>query len=518
MSGLKIAFSVIMPTCNRAHGACTAIESMLRQTFRDFELIVADDGSSDGTAEMLRRRYAREVAECRMRILELPHAGAGAARNAALAEASNAWIAYLDSDSVADPDFLQTFAEGIAMHPADLNFYAALVRHCGKEVLDEPFSRSVLFKWNYIDIGVYCHHHDLIAEFGGFDNSLPGVEGWDLVIRHSAKYEPVRLGRVVQCRSDVDDGGRMTPSNDRIASVMALRRKHLASFVQDFSAQDRALVEASPFFDGRWYAAAYADILDGMEPAEHYLSVGWLLECSPGPVFDGMEYLRRNRDVAVENVNPLLHYERVGRAEGREVFLRRGAQPSSGGMEGQGGKGMKDGGDDAALEADCGEKDVLIATLRREIELQASVLRQREDGSACLEENLSELRTKVAASAKTIKNLTGRVECYKARIAKLKHDKARLRARLAKCRRRSLSGRLRRLAKACLPYGVVCAWNRMVHGFGNENPLSSCCGFGGRLRRIVKSSLPYGLVQIVCRRRGDGEVFHAQSVTWEAAR
>ena len=125
MSGQKIAFSVIMPTCNRAHCVCTAIESVLRQTFRDFELIVADDGSSDGTVEMLGRRYAREVAERRIRILELPHAGVGAARNAALAEASNAWIAYLDSDSVAAPDFLQTFADGIAMHPADLNFYAA---------------------------------------------------------------------------------------------------------------------------------------------------------------------------------------------------------------------------------------------------------------------------------------------------------------------------------------------------------------------------------------------------------
>ena len=63
-------------------------------------------------------------------------------------------------------------------------------------------------------------------------------------------------------------------------------------------------------------------------------------------------------------------------------------------------------------------------------------------------------------------------------------------------------GRLGRLAQACLPYGAVCAWNRMVRGFGNESPLPCWCGFGGRLRRIVKSSLPYGLVRIACRRRG----------------
>ena len=505
MSGQKLAFSVIMPTYNRAHGVCTAIESMLRQTFRDFELIVADDGSTDGTVEMLRRRYAREVAERRIRILELPHAGVGAARNAALAEASNAWIAYLDSDNVASPDFLQTFADGIAMHPGDLNFYAALVRQCSKEVLDEPFSRSVLLKLNYIDIGVYCHHRDLIAEFGGFDNSLQGVEGWDLVIRHSAKYEPVRLGRIVQCRSDENAGGRVTLSKTRIASTMALRRKHLASSVRGFSAQDRALVEASPFFDGHWYAAAYADILDGMEPVEHYLSVGWLLECSPGPVFDGMEYLRRNRDVAVENVNPLLHYERIGRAEGRRVFMRRDSQSNSEGIEGQGGKGMKGGENAVALEADCRAKDIQIAALRREVELQASVLRRLADDSASLEEKLSALRKKAIADARAAESLSGKVARYGARIEKLKRVTARLRARLAECSRRSLSGRLRRLTKACLPYGAVCAWDRMVHGFGNESSLSSCCGFGERLRRIVKFSLPYGLVRIACRRRRRGD-------------
>ena len=504
MRGQKLAFSVIMPTYNRAHGVCTAIESMLRQTFRDFELIVADDGSTDGTVEMLRRRYAREVAERRMRILELPHAGVGAARNAALAEASNAWIAYLDSDNVAAPDFLQTFADGIAMHPADLNFYAALVRHCSRAVLDEPFSRSVLFKWNYIDIGVYCHHRDLIAEFGGFDNSLQGVEDWDLVIRHTAKYEPVRLGRIVQDYSDANGGGRLTLSNARAKNEMALRRKHLASSVRGFSAQDRAIVEASPFFDGRWYAAAYADILDGMEPAEHYLSVGWLLACSPGPVFDGIEYLRRNRDVAVDNVNPLLHYESIGRAEGRKVFLQRDAQPNPEATEGQGGKGMKDGEGAAALEADCRAKDIQIAALRREIERQASELRRRSDDSARMEEELSALRTEAAANAMVVEELTAKVTHYNEQKAKLKSDRKRLRARLAEDRRHSLSGWLRRLAKACLPYGVVCAWNRMVHGVGNEKPLSRCSSFGKRLLRIVKFSLPYGLVRIACRRRRRG--------------
>ena len=300
-----------------------AIESLLRQTFRDFELIVADDGSTDGTAELLKRRYVREIAEKRIRLLELPHGGVCTARNAAIAEAAGTWIAYLDSDNAVSPDFLQTFADGIAAHPERRNFYAALVRHCAGTVLDEPFSRSILLKWNYIDIGVYCHHRDLIDEFGAFDPSVPGVEDWDLILRHTSKYEPVRLGRIVQDYSDAKDGSRLSLNKLRLESQRKVRRKHSLLPAGRLKARDKALVKSSPFFDERWYAAAYADQLDGMSPVEHYLSVGWLLDCDPGPFFSGMAYLKRNRDVAAGNVNPLLHYERQGRAEGRTGFLRR---------------------------------------------------------------------------------------------------------------------------------------------------------------------------------------------------
>lgn len=327
MDGAQLAFSVIMPTYNRAHSACVAIESLLRQTFRDFELIVADDGSTDGTAELLKRRYAREMAEKRIRLLELPHGGVCTARNAALAEAAGTWVAYLDSDNVVSPDFLQTFADGIVAHPTRRNFYAALVRHRSGTVLDEPFSRAVLLKWNYIDIGVYCHHRDLIAEFGGFDPSVPGLEDWDLLIRHTSKYSPVRLGRIVQDYSDSQDPSRLSLGELRFESQRRVRRKHSLLPTRRPNAKDRALVKASPFFDERWYAAAYADQLDGMEPVEHYLSIGWLLDCDPGPFFSGMAYLKSNRDVAVGDVNPLLHYERQGRAEGRVGFLRRAPMP-----------------------------------------------------------------------------------------------------------------------------------------------------------------------------------------------
>ena len=283
---------------------------------------MADDGSTDGTVEMIARRYAAELASGRIRVLELPHGGVCAARNAALAASSGTWIAYLDSDNEALPEFLQTFADGIRANPEARNFYAALVRREAGTVLDEPFSRTILLKWNFIDIGVYCHHRDLVAEFGGFDPAVCSKEDWDLVIRHSAKYQPVRLGRVVLRYSDGSGSDRLSSSKLVGESLWRLRLKH-APAPADVDDRELAVVESSPFFDGKWYADSYGYMLGGEDPAHHYLSIGWRIGCDPGPVFSGLGYLKNNRDVAEEDVNPLLHYERHGRAEGRVGFLRR---------------------------------------------------------------------------------------------------------------------------------------------------------------------------------------------------
>lgn len=315
-------FSVVTPTYNRKCGVCSAVESLMLQTFGDFELIVADDGSTDGTVELLKKKYVREVASGKIRILELGHGGVCAARNAALKAARGEWIAYLDSDNIVSADFLQTFADGIKSHPDAKCFYAALMRKSDKFVLDRPFDRQRLLRGNYIDIGVYCHHRDLIKEFGLFDSSVMGIEDWDLVVRHSGKYTPVRLGRVVLAYSDDPDDERLSRKSGMLAgSYEMFRKKHEPDALP--SDADVEVIRKSWFFDSEWYRAEYGKIIAGADPAVHYLARGWKNGLHPGPYFDGAQYLARNPDVAQALTNPLLHYERSGRKEGRVGFLRR---------------------------------------------------------------------------------------------------------------------------------------------------------------------------------------------------
>lgn len=102
MSSDKPTVSVILPTYNRRGLIARSIRSVLQQTYRDFELIVVDDGSTDGTAAVLRKFRDR-----RMRVFRLRrNKGAGAARNTGIRRAKGDYIAFQDSDDEWIPEKL----------------------------------------------------------------------------------------------------------------------------------------------------------------------------------------------------------------------------------------------------------------------------------------------------------------------------------------------------------------------------------------------------------------------------
>jgi len=104
-AGVAPVVSVVMPAYNAAAYLADAIESVLAQTFPDFELIVVDDGSTDQTAAVARRLASRDR---RARIVSTANGGPANARNAALGIARGRFVALLDSDDVMRPHCLAT--------------------------------------------------------------------------------------------------------------------------------------------------------------------------------------------------------------------------------------------------------------------------------------------------------------------------------------------------------------------------------------------------------------------------
>ena len=99
---MKATVSIILPTYNSARHIRCAIQSMLNQTYRDFELLVIDDGSSDDTEERV-----FSFKESRIRYLKRGHQGLSSALNYGLSVASSDIIARMDADDVAVPRSLE---------------------------------------------------------------------------------------------------------------------------------------------------------------------------------------------------------------------------------------------------------------------------------------------------------------------------------------------------------------------------------------------------------------------------
>ncbi len=118
----------ILPTYNRAHLIQRAIESMLNQSLPLAELIVVDDGSDDGTWQVI-RGYGERV-----RYIFQENAGGGAARNRGVEEARTPWVAFLDSDDLWTSDHLARIAGAIGSTSgcADL-YFDDTMHHCGRE-------------------------------------------------------------------------------------------------------------------------------------------------------------------------------------------------------------------------------------------------------------------------------------------------------------------------------------------------------------------------------------------------
>lgn len=109
--------SVILPVYNKIKYLPTTLPSLLSQTYRDFELIAVDDGSTDGSGDFLDRLAKTDS---RVKVIHQPNAGVSAARNAALDRASGDYVVFADADDTVCPDWLEVLAKEAETSGADI--------------------------------------------------------------------------------------------------------------------------------------------------------------------------------------------------------------------------------------------------------------------------------------------------------------------------------------------------------------------------------------------------------------
>lgn len=193
---------MILPTWNRADCLRGAIESVLAQTRGDFELLVVDDGSTDGTAALLEALRA----DGRVRVLRQEHAGISAAMNLGLRHARGAFIARIDSDDAWLPELLEAEVGALEARPhADLVYARARIVRRGKatgEVWGHAprFADSALASMLYSDFTcniTVIARRECLLRVGGYDESLATSEDFDLWLRTALAHRFVFVDRVL---------------------------------------------------------------------------------------------------------------------------------------------------------------------------------------------------------------------------------------------------------------------------------------------------------------------------------
>lgn len=193
LAGCSKRFSIILPTWNRRDTLVRAVESVIAQRYPHWELLICDDGSDDGSEQLIREQYEPAITSGQIRYLSLPHAGVSAARNAGLAAASGDWVAYLDSDNLWHPEYLLLTAQAFVQTPARTHYAGLAVRDDARQT---EFVRCVAFDWpellrqNFIDLNIFAHHRSVYLQLGGFDEDLTRLVDWDLILRFTRTYPP----------------------------------------------------------------------------------------------------------------------------------------------------------------------------------------------------------------------------------------------------------------------------------------------------------------------------------------
>lgn len=187
--------SIIMPTFNRAYTIGEAIQSVLDQTYGNWELLVCDDGSVDKTALVV-----AQFDDPRIRYMHFEKSNGAETRNKGLSLARGEYIAYLDSDNIWHPLYLDVMLRELLRSPSWPCAYCGYIdtEIVGTKIVLNAFSapsfNPVRFtERNFIDLNTICHHRNLFDWLGGFDDHLPRLQDWDMTLRYLSIFKPIAV-------------------------------------------------------------------------------------------------------------------------------------------------------------------------------------------------------------------------------------------------------------------------------------------------------------------------------------
>lgn len=223
-------FSVVIPLYNKELSIRNTLQSVLDQTFEDYDIIVINDGSTDNSASIV-----EEISDPRIRLIHQENLGVSTARNRGINEARKEWIALLDGDDLWLEDHLSTLADMIKQFPEEKVFATSYIRSNENlpkkqdnsiEVIEDYFKRVV--NGHFVWTGIMCIHKQVFEKVGNFNTKICRGEDLDQWARIGHSYKYIKSKKVTALYK-IDSENRLTGKksnyHESILSLIDLKNK-----------------------------------------------------------------------------------------------------------------------------------------------------------------------------------------------------------------------------------------------------------------------------------------------------
>lgn len=185
--------TVVIPTYNAIAYLPSTLDSVIKQTFTDFEVLIIDDGSSDDTVE-----WASQLVDARVRLIVQENQGVAVARNKGIANAKGEYVAFLDADDLWEPTKLEKQVKCLEENP-QVGLVNTSILNIDEQgnllgAVDAHDVQGNVLKYIVEENLILCGSAPMVRRscleaVQGFDQTLMSAEDWDLWIRIAARYE-----------------------------------------------------------------------------------------------------------------------------------------------------------------------------------------------------------------------------------------------------------------------------------------------------------------------------------------
>ncbi len=225
--------SIVTPTFNRAHLLPRMIESVLHQTFKDWELIIMDDGSTDNTREVI-----TAYKDKRIKFFDNENSGAADKRNRGVEKAEGGYLIFLDSDDEVKPNWLAEFykkiKDGAQVVCCGIERYNEEGKLLGKKL---PFKYSSLYQniEGYFLSGTFLLRINYFRAIGGYDTNLASGHHTDFLLRliPFLQKEKVNISNIMDylVKIHIHKGAKIRSNNKAVLDgTLEILKKHSLLF------------------------------------------------------------------------------------------------------------------------------------------------------------------------------------------------------------------------------------------------------------------------------------------------